>query len=110
MTAFEKHLDKYFSHNPYGRSVDALHRMRIKIFDYPPEKQKQASRVLRYLVTRALRARSIERTLKRQETAYTTAERDFATQERGSLRRKTPSKRARKGIVGKVIGLLTRAR
>lgn len=36
-------------------SEQALRRIRQRIFDYPPEKQAQADRVLAYLKTRKLR-------------------------------------------------------
>ena len=36
----------------------ALRRMRQRIFDYPPEKEAQADRVLAYLKTRMLRETS----------------------------------------------------
>lgn len=44
-------------------SEQGLRRMRQRIFDFPPEKEAQASRVLCYLKRRTLRqrARGIER-------------------------------------------------
>ena len=40
-------------------SEQALRRMRQRIFDYPPEKQDQADRVLLYLKARMLRYRRV---------------------------------------------------
>lgn len=38
-------------------SETALRRIRQRIFDYPPEREAQAGRVLAYLKTRAMRQR-----------------------------------------------------
>ena len=42
-------------------SEQALRQIRQRIFDYPPEKQDQADRVLRYLKARKLRYQKDER-------------------------------------------------
>lgn len=44
----------------YEESTKALSRIRGKIFDYPPEKEEQAGRVLSYLKARKMRDRVIE--------------------------------------------------
>lgn len=41
----------------YAHSTQALRRMRQRIFDYPPEKEEQADKVLSYLKCRMLRDR-----------------------------------------------------
>lgn len=42
---------------PVSTSEKALRRMRHKIFDYPPEQEARADRVLAYLKTRVMRQR-----------------------------------------------------
>lgn len=48
----------------YKNSEIALRRIRNKIFDYPEDKESQASNVLNYLKSRVLRQRKLERQLK----------------------------------------------
>ena len=72
----------------YQNSQRALRRIRAKIFDYPEDREKQASRVLHYLKARHLRDRAAERLcaptgpysgLTRRELAATgTCETDWA--------------------------------
>ena len=44
-------------------SERALRRMRSRIFDYPPAKEAQADRVLKYLKARVLRSRTKQRSV-----------------------------------------------
>lgn len=110
MTIYEHNVQKYLSQNPYARSVDALYRMRMMVFEYPEEKQAQAARVLKYLVERARRARQIERAIKRQtqeaQRAREQAERRRQEREWNRKNKKPSSrKRAREGWLSRWLGI-----